>query len=1841
MDQWLDSLSEDWVSQPRSPHSVHLRRSSSALSVASNASNASQSRIPRLKPRNSSNLAPSSLTSSKRTSPSPVDPKDRALKERSSSYLNITHDRTSKTAVGPQSPAVGKRVQSKQHGSSKSVPSVPQDTIQHRTSRISPAKEKDLASTPEWKRRVLQGKVGSAGPDLFGPIGLENIFKPPTVGRNSKPVEKQRREKKFQPAVVDEFPSSPPPFPSDLESIERSGGTDRKRSSLSRKMDILEGASEGDPPYSFPKDIDERTGEMIQIERDRSRNAFELTATEEDENEILSQVVLPGMLDYKEALRADAKSSKTIEREDFPRDFAEASLAGRRSPENHHHGNPAKSTVSASPSSLADLPLPGGDWTNHSLPDDLSTGTDLYAANGGFVNIRRGGYSNEGSFNNRLLSPSSLPDFDAPELRSPSPTRRLSKRSSMPDDVADHPRSAPVTPRRKQHAKSKSANEFHSSGSPLKLFDKYDTFTNDRLIRRISKYEESIPESEEEQSRSGGNDKASNAAGISRSSSQNSYREAEETQAPPSGRRISSFGEGQLDDFPFHANHALKSQSQSGMGNKTRPGSTPQDDIFRSKVTVESRGIEDVEIQLDATQTVNGKRLPNSPNKESQAKRRRTLRDSEELDLENHQYAVPAKISNPSPAKTDQDKKTRSQVADPAPLASTSVAGKKRKDAKYNNDNQIADPKILALRQILRPRTPTPSQRGSQKPSREQTDAGLLNAQVPDYADDTPVMDLEHQTQALAGELANFTLNLAQDMTQGGRKASLTTADFFNEAKQIMQLIRNEARPQSSHDILEEAEEDESEVLKPLVDESTIDEFSRPPSREGGSLRRLREPAQVDARVVSHLRKFEDTDDLGLALPSSVNMMHIKESLEPSVSPDKIGEGCVQPEALDIQSNPPNIRIRVQAERQVQEEDVISRGEAATTSTGAQSYRSQSSSGPSSGRSVPTGSSRGSRSSGTKAVIAPQVISHLLSDNVGGMTFDHHKQVWVKRKDSGGSQGLATHSRSGSDITENLFEDIPDLSVDEFQEQQRTQRIIASVKVFGSASDSISNHDHVQRQPIDDQSSRPQTRDSAMTASADQSSVPSKFSHFASSGSVLETRATSWGDEIMARKSIHVHVQSSNDNPTPGNQGHSEEVEHEISILEGRTSQTPRHSRHGQRQPRVVTVAFSSPLTNHVQRVNDENNFSDAWDDGSDLDLADSPVREEPRSASARKRRTPSGLRTRSIYRSGSRRASIGLARPMSRVDENEELTFLQSFHGPQNTSMNVVVTTPLASSRSMLHASALSSAQASSVGFQLSPLSEFTVHNNDELVNRDINGVTKHRGLLSSHEVEGKLSLTVQELVKKLTDIEPYEPYWDCIRQVDLRNRNLRTLHMLDEFCGHIEDLDVSDNELGQLHGAPPWIRQLNARGNYLSNITSWSHLQNLQYLDVSDNQISNLVGFQSLVHLRELRANDNQVESLEGILGLDGLIKIALRGNCIKMVNLEACNLTRLTDLDLSNNGIGEVNHLNLLPALKRLDLSENDLEALDFVEVSRSLQDLRLANNRLRALDIGQLPSLQSLDIDNNAVACIGSITDHTSLEILSWREQRLEFGCSETSVQYQQCLNVRELYLSGNTMGSFAPSDHMFDLRHLELASTGLQSLSDDFGIKCSNLRVLNLNFNALTELRPLLGLVKLETLRLAGNRVSRLRRTASVLDRIGHELTEIDLRQNPFTLGFYVPQQRSRPTIEQQLTVPSRIPSANVADAGASNKMQNNTIYMLPWVEENGDDAARQRLDEDTKMRRRVYEMLVALRCKNLRRLDGLCLDRRKVVAKDGIWDRLRELGVLTDKERNNAVELDG
>lgn len=203
---------------------------------------------------------------------------------------------------------------------------------------------------------------------------------------------------------------------------------------------------------------------------------------------------------------------------------------------------------------------------------------------------------------------------------------------------------------------------------------------------------------------------------------------------------------------------------------------------------------------------------------------------------------------------------------------------------------------------------------------------------------------------------------------------------------------------------------------------------------------------------------------------------------------------------------------------------------------------------------------------------------------------------------------------------------------------------------------------------------------------------------------------------------------------------------------------------------------------------------------------------------------------------------------------------------------------------------------------------------------------------------------------------------------------------------------------------------------------------------------------------------------------------------------------------------------------------------------------------------------------------------------------------------------------------------------------------MQDLPIDFGMQAPNLRTLNLNYNALGDLRPLLGILRLQKIYLAGNRISRLRRTAAVLERVGRELVEVDFRGNGLVVGFYMPQAQSQSCAsEQQLTLQK--PSSSSAHYNPPPSDDEDTDpslnYLLAPLSHPTDNAARHRLDQDTKLRRRVYEMLIVAGCKRLKVLDGLEVDRAEVAYRDEVWERLREVGVLRIRDGGKGSREEG
>ncbi|KAI9650770.1 Protein nud1 [Ciborinia camelliae] len=1845
MDQaWLDSLSEDWVSQPRSESpEPELPSLTNGTSGSSNpCPTAPVSRIPKF---------------NSETKSWSIVPDSNPLSERSQNENNIplsqrTHQPSklrSEIQLSPRGRKISRPL------SASSTHTTEYNTIQHNKS-LSASPKKSSKDIPEWKRRLLQGDVGYGEQrDLFSAAGLETIFQPPPAEISIK------KPPTFGESSI--MPSSPPLYRTRLEppqfddselssedSVQEDGnglprgmrykmsedfGSEFSTNDLSRGSDFrpsavntLSPVREHNPPSDSVLNADDLHTKKGHLDAGRI-----ISGQSDTRNEFLSPIYLAG------------KNSLGGQVVDSPMDILSAELQERLE------------KLRADDPNIDETE----DLQNISRPitGDVTTDTEDFRRNGQFVSVRRGGHSEEGSFQKRMLSSSSLPPIDESALSvddSPRSEKQLPKirKTRASNELLEPPvnlQSPPIAP----------------TGSPLKLFGTHDTFTSQKLLRRLSQYEDresepepDVPPNTAHESTHHQMDNPDNSRPTSESSHFPKERKS---------RRFSSFGVGDLDSFRFNEdvsfesngsilhnddveNLALpvldpKSQTRFRFRLDSSPNikegadrqysgkyRTTSNSSSRRSLGIRKRSstgystpstvlpsfqmIENLKTPRRSNGEAEGKRLLRSPLKDPTPKRRRTL----------HRADISLPIQPEEPL-----------VSIPGPLRpSTQPAiGKTRQ---YNSRSlQAADPKILAMRQLLRPRTPTPSQRNSQ----QREEAPFADS---DLTSDERARFLQEQKIAMIQaelDLANSDIPLgASQQSQDSRKPSVTTQDFLDEAKKIMAGIRGKARPRSGLTSLEESESETDRVLpsntaaddelEDSYQESTQELFERPPSREGAPVSRA--PLTQDPELLDHLRKYEERSEIDAIVASSIKSMAMaKKVVKNEKEVNRMTDETISRsfgrflDPIDkIQSEPPNIRISNNPDMQRK------RKHSGSSRQMDEEYDDPDFFTQGSNNSIPTNSSRGSDS---RRVIAPHTVSHLIPEQLAGMIFDRERNIWVKRKSARGEKdGQDSPDSEGTE--EDPFEDIPDLSFDETQELMRLRAVAAKQKEdarlrLAEYLDDEVQHDRLNgRVPPQNKSNmsippvdiRPRSAPSKPIQPVPNNSVPEIKIRSASAGedNSLRPKKTRNGD---LNKLVDGN-NSSTGNRAPEESRQSADEEVFIQADPDLSTTTPKRQRN-------VTITFSSPIAELIEppTYNDDDSSTKEGAYQSDYDSVTESDSDDGGSIRVRKGKSRQGSGPRGGYRNTSRRLSVGgqqfMPRPVSRIDEQDEDSLDRE--SGVNKPRDNLHPTPSASPRRVDSVVLATPRPVHEIGtLELTPLSEFTMHQADESFGLDVSYAGNRQKHIPGVSTKKTLSHSIREMVQKLTEIEPYEPFWEHMKSADLHGRKLTNLHKLDEFCGHLEELEVSKNEISQLNGAPSSLRSLIINHNRLSDLTSWGHLWNLQHVDVSNNDIESLSCFKNLIHLRSLQANNNHITSTCGIEALDGLITLRLRGNPIETLDFERTNLKHLETLDLRDCQISEVKNMCRLSKLSSLDLENNNLVNFMTPDDTCSAREIRLSFNNLESFDASLTPEIRILYLDGNRIKSITGLLHKRNLYSLSVREQQP--GTILDKSFLQDAFEVRKLFLSGNYLGIFNPGVEYLNLQYLELANCGITSLPDDFGLMVSNVRVLNLNFNGLQEFQCLLGIVRLKKLLLAGNRLSKVERLTRTLRAFPY-LTTVDMRNNHVNHNFY----------------PIALERCLIKDGGLErNELDVIDPYSLGNADPVRDAHYISCSDMGTKSMRRVYEMLVfGKKGENprLQKLDGLPVNREVSKIRDDVWDKLLEMGYIKTSEKSNGKADNG
>ena len=316
----------------------------------------------------------------------------------------------------------------------------------------------------------------------------------------------------------------------------------------------------------------------------------------------------------------------------------------------------------------------------------------------------------------------------------------------------------------------------------------------------------------------------------------------------------------------------------------------------------------------------------------------------------------------------------------------------------------------------------------------------------------------------------------------------------------------------------------------------------------------------------------------------------------------------------------------------------------------------------------------------------------------------------------------------------------------------------------------------------------------------------------------------------------------------------------------------------------------------------------------------------------------------------------------------------------------------------------------------------------------------------------------------------------------------NLQRLAL--SFNGNLRDLTGLENMenlrhltiLGSYSASDYEVENLTA-ANALSDISSLSALENLEYLSLDYNGISDLVPLSELANLQELYVRLNNVSDVSPLVGLTGLTTLRLSGNpvenasvlypltqqdppvdididvpvpVVEVPDAALASLLRTTlwlaaDADIT---VANMEKLTLLLG------SYQEITDLTGLEYAVNLEDLFLYFNSI--VDISPLASLTNL---RHLTLGYNDISDVSPLSGL---------------------VNLEDLYIKDNDISDVSPLSGLVNLKRLYLKRNDISDVSPLSGLV--NLLELSLENNSIVDVSPLAELMKLENLWLSGNPV---------------------------------------------------------------------------------------------------------------------------------------------------------
>lgn len=224
---------------------------------------------------------------------------------------------------------------------------------------------------------------------------------------------------------------------------------------------------------------------------------------------------------------------------------------------------------------------------------------------------------------------------------------------------------------------------------------------------------------------------------------------------------------------------------------------------------------------------------------------------------------------------------------------------------------------------------------------------------------------------------------------------------------------------------------------------------------------------------------------------------------------------------------------------------------------------------------------------------------------------------------------------------------------------------------------------------------------------------------------------------------------------------------------------------------------------------------------------------------------------------------------------------------------------------------------------------------------------------------------------------------------------------------------------------------------------------------------------------------------------------------------------HLRSLTDLDLSQNELGNVQLIAGLTNMVSLKLSTNRITDVGSFRTLTNLEELRLDGNQLVNFQIsGSLPNLKVLILAVNRFGRVPDLSSLIRLETLDLSSNYLQSVGNIPSLT-----QLKELFLSGNPIEDAEDLSGLVHLEVLHLGSTRTQNI--EWIRELANLEELGLSNNYLqnADVSPLRQLTRLKDLDVSNDHLQDVQALSSLTSLQNLTVSRNpDLRELPIGLG---------------------------------------------------------------------------------------------------------------------------